>query len=418
MKRVAIVAMGPGSSDLMTVAALRAIDEADLVVGAQRLVDGLSPDRAAVARVAVQADDIERALRENDAWQRACLMMTGDVGFFSGAKRMLARLDGFEVSVIPGVSSVQLFAARLARPWQSWRFASAHGTDCDIESIVASSAETFLVTGAENSVGALCARLVRAGAGDALVSVGERLSYPDECISRGTAAAFADRDFDPLSVMLVERPEAGGCVDCAREPRTDLWPFATHGIPDDRFKRGSAPMTKQEVRAVALAKMGIAATDVVYDVGAGTGSVAVEAARLASQGTVYAVERNAEACALIGENAERFGVGNVCVVEGSAPDALAGLPAPDCVFIGGSGGGLSRILAAVAAANPAVRVCVTCVTLETIAEASRLLASDPFVGFEACQMQASRSQTAGAYHLMKAENPVFIITARGSGATR
>ena len=410
MRRVAIVSMGPGDPALATARAREALEGADIVIGAKRLLESLPETVRGTRHGAVRAEDIARILREAHGWQRAALAMSGDAGLFSGAKRLVEELSDFEVEIIPGVSSAQLFAARLSRPWQDWRFESAHGIACDIETLARENARLFLVTGGENSVSALCARLAAAGMGDAQVSVGERLSYPDERITAGTAVELAHTAFDPLAVMLVERAEAAG------NPPADPWPYATQGVPDELFARGSAPMTKQEVRAVALAKLGIAPADTVYDIGAGTGSVAVEAARLASAGAVFAIERHAEACALVRENAARFSCGNITIVEGLAPAALDGLPPADAAFIGGAGGSLAAILDALVAANPAVRVCVTAISLETVAQTTELLSQAPFTGFEACQIFAARSSSAGAYHLMKAENPIFILTARGGGA--
>lgn len=416
MKRVDIVATGPGAHDLLTIEAARTIEQADIIVGAQRLIDALPNTCTAATFVATRAAHIERILHEeaDASWQRACLLMSGDVGLFSGAKSARSRLQDFDVHLVPGVSSVQLFAARLGRPWQSWYCASAHGIACDVCRIVAAHDETFLVTGGDNPVESLCAALVEGGFGDARVSVGERLSYPDERVRTATARDFAQETCDPLSVMLIERPSSHPAA-AADTDMHEVWPYASHGIPDDLFNRGTAPMTKQEVRTVALAKLGIAPSDTVYDIGAGTGSVTIEAARLAANGTVYAIERNAGACALMDENARRFGVGNVRIIEGMAPDALQGLPAPHAAFIGGSSGNLKDILALLVGANPTVRVCVTCITLETLNDAVRTLSQAPFTAFEACQVSASRAHAAGSYHLMKAENPVFIVTARGMG---
>ena len=174
-------------------------------------------------------------------------------------------------------------------------------------------------------------------------------------------------------------------------------------------------MTKQEVRAVALAKLRLTATDTVWDVGAGTGSVSIEAALVARAGSVWAVERNAAGVRLIRENADAFGCGNVHAVPGVAPEALEKLPVPDAVFVGGSAGELPFILEAALEKNSQVRLCVPCVTIETLTEACALLSGSRFKGFEACQVSAARAEAVGSYHLMKAQNPVFLVSARGAG---
>lgn len=175
-------------------------------------------------------------------------------------------------------------------------------------------------------------------------------------------------------------------------------------------------MTKQEVRAVALAKLRLTATDTVWDVGAGTGSVSIEAALVARAGSVWAVERNAAGVRLIRENADAFGCGNVHAVPGVAPEALAKLPVPDAVFVGGSAGELPSIVEAALEKNSQVRLCVPCVTVETLTEACALLSGSRFKGFEACQVSAARAEAVGSHHLMKAQNPVFLVSARGAGA--
>ena len=206
--------------------------------------------------------------------------------------------------------------------------------------------------------------------------------------------------------MLIEF--AGGAA-------SSRWPYASSGIPDELFIRGDVPMTKLEVRAVALAKLRLTATDTVWDVGAGTGSVSIEAALVARAGSVWAVERNAAGVRLIRENADAFGCGNVHAVPGVAPEALAKLPVPDAVFVGGSAGELPSIVEAALEKNSQVRLCVPCVTVETLTEACALLSGSRFKGFEACQVSAARAEAVGSHHLMKAQNPVFLVSAHGTG---
>jgi precorrin-6Y C5,15-methyltransferase (decarboxylating) len=228
--------------------------------------------------------------------------------------------------------------------------------------------------------------------GGLAVTVGEKLSYPEERICTGTARDFAHQPFAPLSVLLAEAME----VPC-RAP----------GLPDDAFIRGDVPMTKQEVRAAILAKLAVRPSDVCWDVGAGTGSVSVE---LALQGgEVWATERKPEACQLIRQNRERFQALNLHVVEGCAPEGLDNLPKPDAVFVGGSGGNLEGILRAVHQANPQARLCVSAIALETLEEARRIMAALSYET-EITQIAVSRTKAAGGLHLLMAQNPVFLIS--------
>ena len=412
MRKVTIIGAGPGNPDLLSRAALDAIDIADVVIGAHRALVGIDVPPDVVRCELVKTADIVAALTDAASWQRAVVVMTGDVGLFSGARRLVEALSGdaqVDVRVIPGISSASYLAARLARPWQDWRFASAHGVACDIVAEAERAGELFLATSGGEDPSRLSGELVQAGFGDARVTVAERLSYPDERITCATASEIAGQTFDDLNVMLIEF--AGG----AGSPAGSRWPYASSGIPDELFIRGDVPMTKQEVRAVALAKLRLTATDTVWDVGAGTGSVSIEAALVARAGSVWAVERNAAGVRLIRENADAFGCGNVHAVPGVAPEALAKLPVPDAVFVGGSAGELPSIVEAALEKNSQVRLCVPCVTVETLTEACALLSGSRFKGFEACQVSAARAEAVGSHHLMKAQNPVFLVSARGAG---
>lgn len=174
-------------------------------------------------------------------------------------------------------------------------------------------------------------------------------------------------------------------------------------MKDEVFIRGKVPMTKEEVRCVSIAKLNPAADSIIYDIGAGTGSVSIEMALKCPEGTIYAIERNPEGIDLIKQNAEKFGVTNIEIIEGSAPECLADLPAPTHVFMGGTGGNLKDIVNAVREKNEDARFVMNIITPETLAE------SLEFAG-EIVQMQVSRGRVAGKYHLMTAENPVYIIS--------
>jgi len=385
-----ITLIGCGCGDI-TEAARAAIDSADLLIGSRRLLAQYGGDRLQIE--AVTADAITAAIQDVDAGQIAVLF-SGDSGFYSGARLLLPRLEAYEVRVIPGVSSVQLFAARLGRPWQDWRLCSAHGTDCDVLAEVCRENPAFFLTGGKNTPAALCRELTEAGLGFLQVSVGEDLGTARERVTVGSAAELAEWSYSPLAVMLVE-------------PAPRL-PHRAPGIPDGEFLRAEKiPMTKQEIRAAALSKLAVGPQDICWDIGAGTGSVSVELALQCR--AVWGVEREDAALAIAGENRIRHGAWNLRLVRGEAPDALAGLPKPDAVFVGGSGGRLREILQTVHTANPAARICVAAITLESLhlaCTALRELGCDTDV----TQLSVSRGKAAGGLTLMLAQNPVFLIT--------
>ena len=182
------------------------------------------------------------------------------------------------------------------------------------------------------------------------------------------------------------------------------------GAADEDFLRGKVPMTKQEVRAAVLAKLAVGPEDICWDVGAGTGSVSIELA-LHSQ-AVWAVEHKAEACELIRQNRERFGAWNLRLIEGHAPEVLADLPAPDVVFLGGTGRQMPEILSIVHEKNPNTRLCISAIALETLHQAMTELTALGYAP-DITQISVSRARTGGDLHLLLAQNPIFLISAGG-----
>ena len=256
-----------------------------------------------------------------------------------------------------------------------------------------------MLTGGNVRAQDICKELAARGLGEVRISVGERLSYPDERIVTGPAAELAGEEFDSLAVLLAENPSPL------------VRPWNAPGLPDQGFLRGDVPMTKEEVRALVLSKLRPQPQHVAWDVGAGTGSVSVELALACPAGRVYAVERKPEALDLLKRNKRRFGVHNLEIVDGTAPEALKGLPAPDRVFLGGTSGSLEEILRLVFCKNPEARVVCTAVTLETVGEAARY-----FSGLgeaDMVQLSVTHTRQAGRYHLMDAQNPVWIFSGEG-----
>ena len=184
----------------------------------------------------------------------------------------------------------------------------------------------------------------------------------------------------------------------------------THGMNDEEFIRGDVPMTKEEVRSISLSKMKIRKSDIIYDIGAGTGSVSVESAIQAEDGQVYAVEINPEAAGLIEENARKFAVSNITVIEGSAPEILKDLPAPDCVFIGGSKGRLEEILELIRKKNPQARVVLNAISLETLAQTLEYCRKYPIKNDEIVQVNIAKSKVVGSYHMMTGQNPIYVVS--------
>lgn len=403
--KVSLIGMGPGDPGLLTGAARDALLRAEFLVGSPRLLQPFSAE-GKPCKEAVLPPDILAALKESGAGE-AAVLLSGDTGFYSGAARLLPLLReaGMAAEQYAGISSLQYLCAKIGVPWDGVHSASAHGRDCAPAELVRRYGRVFFLTGGkeEQTPRGLCALLTEGGYGDAPAWVGSRLSYPDEEIISGAVEQLARRDFPALSVLLVQGSPA-------------VPPGRAFGIPDGGFVRGDVPMTKEEVRAAALSKLRVAPGGRYWDVGAGTGSVTVEMAILAGgQGHVWAVERDRDACALIRRNLEKHQVQNVTVAEGEAPEALKTLPAPDGVFVGGSGGSLREILQAALEKNPRVRVVIAAVTLETLSRAAAALEEPDFTGVDIAQITVARAKKAGSYHLMTGQNPVFLLSAEGRG---
>lgn len=248
----------------------------------------------------------------------------------------------------------------------------------------------------------ICRELQGSGVDNLRITVGENLSYPEERIVQGDVQQISEMAFDKLAIMLIEQ---------VKSVTQSFNRVVAPGLPDCSFVQGDAPITKEEIRAVSMAKLRLRIGDRVYDIGAGTGSVTIESACYCQRGSVYAIEKNPTALALVLENIQRFGLTNVQIINGEAPQVLEGLPEPDRVFIGGSDGKLAEIIKWLSNCKKSLRVVINSITLETTYEAMDCLARNGFNNIESVNVAITRSQQIGTKHLMKAINPVTIISA-------
>ena len=397
--KVTIVGIGPGSREAMTAEVRTAIESADCIIGAKRMLEAVTrPGQAAFDSIA--PDTISNLIVTHREYSHFVVAMSGDVGFFSGTKKLLPLLSGCDVTILPGLSSLVYLCARLGTSYEDVVNISVHGRDHDIIPDVKRNRRVFALVGGENGMGKLCQRLTEYGLGAVRVCVGERLSYPDERVTVGTANELKDKTFENLSVALIENENADFIV--------------THGLPDEAFDRtDSVPMTKSEVRAVCLSKLGLTERSVCWDVGAGTGSVSIEMALQARRGHVYAIERKEIAVEQLRENARKFCTDNLIVIPGIAPDACEELPAPTHAFIGGSSGNMKEIIGLLLKKNPDVRIVATAIALESVAELTMCMKHFDFAHSEVVSMTVARNRKAGVYNLMTGQNPIYIFTMQG-----
>lgn len=413
---ITLAGAGMGEEGCLTVEAKKAVAEADLLLGAERLLGGISSNAEKYAFY--KADQVLACLRGAQErilpgeMLRAAVLFSGDSGFYSGAQsvyRVLeqeireGRLEAV-LRLLPGISSVAYLAACLGESYQDAAVFSMHGKSLrNLARRIGHSPKTFLLTSGVRDVNRLGKLLLEAGMGTCRIITGYQLSGREERIASHTPEQCLALEEEGLYTCLILNP-----YFTLRK--------LTHGMADGVFARGAVPMTKEEVREAAIGKLRLRDKAVVYDIGSGTGSVAVEMAALSDDIQVFAVERKAEAVSLIRKNREKFRLENMTVVEGAAPEKLAGLPMATHAFIGGSGGRLEDILEVLWQGNPQMRVVMTAVSVETLCEMRKVMSTYRLEETELVQMQVSRAEKVGDYHLMRAENPVWICAFTFGGA--
>ena len=398
---------------------------AQVVIGAGRTLDLVRTHLSAN----VATHNMDGALGKVAEWAQAAItqgqsvaiLATGDPlchGLGTWLKGKLQASLQPSLEILPNLSTLQLACARFHRAWHDIAIASCHGKDAGewfagatpehglypAIRAIAKNSQVFLFSGLENSPARVARALLTAGyASDEIsLSVACRLLLPDECLFADLSLDDAAKiDFPEPNVVLVQRRSA------AKEP--------AFGLDDLEYIQRTPEkglITKQEARAVSLAKLRIAPDATVWDIGAGSGSVGLEAARLAAQGHVWAIEKNEGDAANARANAAQFRLSNYTLFDGKAPQGLETWPDPDAVFIGGSGGELDELIHLILSRlKPAGRLVMNFVTLENLATATAVL-NKAEVSWDVVQLQASRSQPILDMHRMAAQNPVWIVTAQ------
>lgn len=408
--RITLAGIGMGNPDCLTKEVERAIAEADILLGADRMIAGYQPKiekmpyytseqiipyLEKMSKGTVGRDDI-----------KTVILFSGDTGFYSGCQKLYDALlravnDGrlqADVTVMPGISSVAYLAACMGENYQDAVICSMHGKELpDLAKKIRKGKRLFLLMSGLRDVHKLGKLLLNAGLTECTVTAGYQLSYPEQRIM----------ELRPEECMQLQ--EDGLYICCIKNPDPER-KMLTHGRKDGEFIRDKVPMTKEEVREVSICKLKLYEGAVVYDIGSGTGSVAAEIAGLSDEIKVFAVEYKEEAVSLIAQNKEKFGLDNIEIVSGKAPDGLEELPVPTHAFIGGSSGRMKEILSALYQKNSQMRVVINAISMETICEIKEVLSAFPIQNEDVVQIQASRAKRVGTYHLMQAENPVWICS--------
>ena len=396
-RTVNIIGIGMGGNGL-TLSAKQRIDESDLIVGAKRMVETVALGKDILEEY--RSDEILSYLEENPKYHNISILMSGDIGFYSGAKKLLEKIDRekYEVNTEPGISSAVYLCSKIGTSWQDVYMTSAHGRESNLVGLSRIHGKVFTLLSEEDSVHAMAKQFIDYEM-DVTITIGQDFGYETEKVFTGSPKDVLEHSFGKLCVALIQND-----APVRSNPIS---------IPDEEFTRGDAPMTKSEVRALSVAKLKIRDDSVIYDVGAGTGSVSIEMALCAVNGMVYAIEKEEAAADLIEVNKVKFKTPNLQVIRGLAPEAMADLPKPTHAFIGGSSGNLKDIIACLLDKNPDIRIVINSVTIETLEETTQVIKEFNLVEEEITCINVSKARKLGKYHLMTAQNPVYIAVVRG-----
>jgi precorrin-6Y C5,15-methyltransferase (decarboxylating) len=370
--KIHIVGVGGDGLTGLTARARELLQSAELLLGSEHTLSRLPEVKAERFRIGTDLQEAVRILESNLGRKRMVVVASGDPLFYGVARYLCDRLGKDRFEVLPHVSSMQLAFARVKETWEEAYLTNlaTHPLETVLNRIRV--AETVgLFTTREEDPPFIARQLLARGLDYFRAYVCENLGGPDERVTQGELSDLADMEFAPLNVMILKRKP--GRPDQRRLPPR----FRRFGNPDEVFAQSrpkSGLITQAEVRAIGLAQLDIQPAIVVWDIGAGSGSVAIEAAQLADPGMVYAIEQDVTDYQLIRANAQTFGVKNLTAVHGTAPAVFTGLPAPDAIFVGGTGREVARLLeAAYLALLPGGRLVVNVATLEALTAAYDLL---------------------------------------------
>lgn len=406
MNQLWIIGGGPGNEKYVLPQAAQAIEEADFIFADRRYLHLVHHSRREpFGTISGVVEAIERRLETGTVG----VVVSGNPLFYSLTKILLSHFSKEQIQIIPGLGSLDYFAAKCKKNTEKGAFFSAHGRALSMDEILDvldGGRDVYMLCDGEHGPDWLAGRLCDRGRGDLAMAAGTDLSYDSETIVHGTALEISRQTFGPLSVAAVF-PEKG------EDKRAGEGAKATALLKDSSFIRGKVPMTREELRWIVAGKLELRPGSIVWDIGAGTGSVGAECARLLKAvggGQVYCVERSFQGCDLILENKNKFGLNNVEICHGEALDCMSSLPVPTHVFIGGSGRTLKEILEHIRAIGPDIRVLVSCVTLETLTMTLDSFETLNFQSVDVVQVLVSRSKALGSYHVMESGYPVTLCS--------
>jgi precorrin-6B C5,15-methyltransferase / cobalt-precorrin-6B C5,C15-methyltransferase len=378
--------------------ALEVIAKAQVLIGHQRHLDAF-PDFDGEKRELGDLAQMLDFLKSTD--QRTVVLGSGDPNFFGVARFLLRNLPKERIEIFPNVTSIQYAFARIKEPWDDAIFVSVHGRELHraIDRIVAAE-KVAVLTDSTNTPAAIARELIERGAEGYEAWLCENMGMEGERFTKTDVRGLLELPAAALNILILIK---------AWEPNLEQYPLI--GIDDEQFATAKKLITKQEVRAVTLAKLQIQDDLVLWDIGAGSGSVSIEVSNLMPNGRVFALEKNPQYLVFLRDNLRKFVARNVKLIEAFAPEGLDDLPDPDRVFIGGSGGQLEEIIEAVDKRLKAEgRIVLNAVTLDTLTKAVEFLEDHGYTVEVTC-VNIAKTRGLTEYKLFESHNPVYIISA-------
>ena len=398
MHKLWLVGGGSGQPDYLLPLAKQVLEQVDCVIASERFLKlAAGKKQIPMKQLSVLLEQLPTLL-ETDS---VAILVSGDPLLYSFYRTVRNRYPDWEITVIPGVGSLQLLGAKFGLTMEDAFISSLHGkpyTAGSIACAVAQHALTFFFCSAKDGVRQIAQALCQYQLSDTTMYIGADLTYETEQTWSGIPEQFCS----------VENPAL--CVTAVRNPNPKPIGAAVF-LPDDAFLRNGAPMTKEEVRAVIISKLRLQPDSIVWDLGAGTGSVSITCAKCCPYGQVYAVEYQEQALDILRQNCAYLQAENVTVLAGRAETVLSELPVPDCIFIGGSNGAFPEILRQIQQLPKPVRLVVSAVTLETQAEVTQLLQDAPQL--EIIPVFSGQSRKVGRYHVLQTYHPVLLFACTG-----
>ena len=404
-KNINLVGIGLGNPNLLTKAAISALERSSVIIGAKRIVDSVKEDFTNKKYFTeYNTDKIIEIIRENMDSETA-VVFSGDISLFSGSLKLFDKLKALveekdfkdcNINTYPGISSLSYLCAKSNTDISKVKILSFHGKEELLYHNIDSNEYTFMITSKAEGVKEICRKLISFGFFELDIILGENLSYDNERITIGTASDLLGMDISDLNCMIISNPDADKSISI--------------GLPDEVFARDKVPITKSEVRAVIMSKLDVCPNSICYDIGAGSGSISIEMSRLAYEGKVYAIEKNPLAVELIKKNIHNFSAENIELIHAKAPDGLDNILDADKIFIGGSAGELISMMEMIFTSRKNPTIVISAITMETIAQITDIvkLAKEKGYDTEITAVNVSKSKEVGPYNMMIAQNMVFI----------